>query len=289
MGQPLQKPTASGNELEPASGRASGDSPRAGSPDHETIELVTVGRTERGAPVLLVLAPLSPPRPSAGASGSSAGGAVADPTHTGIPYATPDPEGIRGAISSLCATLLDRYRIIAPCAALPEVDQVERYTARLSASLEQGGVKRLTLLGTGAGASVAQALGVALPGIVRRVLLVDPTARITPSLGTRIIDRLERFLPTGLPLRSLGNQFDSRPQLHRLRCPVLILVSMRATLFEQSQARVIARRAPNARLQRMSTALLDASGRLSSELLELLEQFNLTPAKRSQKPVGNEE
>ena len=257
MGQALEKSSAeSVAPSEKATETPAGNA-------HE-MELITLGRMERGAPVLLVL--------TSARSGSQA-----------------DGMSRRDAIASLWAPLLDRYRVIAPGAPLPEVNAVDEYTKRLTAALEAAGVKRLTLLGTGPGASVAQALGVALPGIVRRVLLVDPTARITPTFATRIIDRLERFFPTGLPLRTLGDEFDSMPTLHRLRCPVLILLSTHATYFEQSQARIIARRAPNARLQKMRTSLFDNEGRFGSELLDSLETFNTTPAKRSQKPVGSEE
>lgn len=215
--------------------------------------LITAGRTERGAPVLFVL-----------------GSGITD----------------RPALGRCFERLLDRYRIVAPIKPLPHVEHVPEYTADLARALDDAGVKRLTLIGVSGGGSVAQALAVELPGIVRRVLLVDPTARITPSLSTRIIDRVERFLPTGLPLRSLTAAFDSRPLLHRLRCPVLVLVSPSAGLFEQSQARLIARRAPNARLRHLTEALYDDEGHVSGELAGMLEEFNLTPAKRSQKPLS---
>lgn len=213
------------------------------------------GRSDRHSPILLCI------------------GTPGDPAHDGAPS----------------AALSAEFKVLSLTSPLPSMEQVVEYAEALERELKQLGVKRTTLLGAGAGASVAQALAVFHPTIVRRVILVDPTARLSPSLGMRIIDRIEHFLPFGLPLRKLNHAFDSRPFLHRLRCPTLILSTPNAGLFHRQQAAYLAKKIPNARLRELTSAAVSANRQWGDALSAEIKTWSDTPAKRSQKPLSNEE
>ncbi len=214
------------------------------------------GRNDKHSPILLCI------------------GTPGDAAHDGLPS----------------EALNQEFRVISLTSPLPSMDRVTEHASAVEAELKQLGVKRATLLGAGAGASVAQALAVFHPTVVRRLILVDPTARLSPSLGMRIIDRIEHFLPFGLPLRKLNNAFDSRPFLHRLRCPTLILITPQAGLFHRQQSNYLAAKIPNARLRELTnSAVLPANRQWSEALSAEIKSWSETPAKRSQKPLNNEE
>lgn len=219
------------------------------------ITFATEGRSDRHSPILLCI------------------GTPGDTAHDGTPS----------------AALATEFKVLSLTSPLPTMEQVVEYADAVERELKQLGVKRTTLLGAGAGASVAQALAVFHPTIVRRVILVDPTARLSPSLGMRIIDRIEHFLPFGLPLRKLSSAFDSRPFLHRLRCPTLILSTPNSGLFLRQQAAYLAKKIPNARLRELTSSAVDARRHWSDPLSAEIKLWSDTPAKRSQKPLSNEE
>ena len=222
----------------------------------QQITFSVAGRTDRHSPVLLCI------------------GTPGDPLHDGLPS-----EQLSG-----------EFRVITLTSPLPAVERVVEYSTAVESELKQLGVKRATLLGAGAGASVVQALAVFHASSVRRVILVDPTARLSPGLGMRIIDRIEHFLPFGLPLRKLNDAFDSRPFLHRLRCPTLILSTPSAGLFHRQQASYLAKKIPNARWRELpSQAVALTSKQWSDALSSEIKAWSDTPAKRSQKPLINED
>ena len=219
------------------------------------VSFADEGRNDRHSPILLCI------------------GTPGDAAHDGTPS----------------ATLAAEFRVLSLTSPLPSMEQVVEYADAVERELKQLGVKRATLLGAGAGASVVQALAVFHPTVVRRVILVDPTARLSPSLGMRIIDRIEHFLPFGLPLRKLNSAFDSRPFLHRLRCPTLILSTPNAGLFHRQQAAYLAKKIPNARLRELTSAAVNPYRHWGEALAAEIKIWSDTPAKRSQKPLSNDE
>ncbi|MCB0325369.1 MAG: hypothetical protein KDD69_17420 [Bdellovibrionales bacterium] len=164
----------------------------------------------------------------------------------------------------------------------PSGESVEAYARELEQCLVSEGVKWVTAFGIGSGASAAQALTIQSARMVRRVVLLDATTRFEPGLVQRAIDRLERFFPLGLPLRRLTKQYDSRPMLHRIHCPALVLLSPTQGGFIEEQGRNIAQRIPNAWFRRLREPAI-RGGKLGAELHELLSEFLEVPVKRPQK------
>jgi hypothetical protein len=97
-----------------------------------------------------------------------------------------------------------------------------------------------------------------------------------------MIDRIEALLPLGLPLRNASNAFDARAFLHRIHCPVLVLVSAGAGEFVREQSRVIAKRVPNAWLRQLEGEAL-VGDVLTAEAEQCVESFFEVPTKRPQK------
>lgn len=183
---------------------------------------------------------------------------------------------------ALAEPLRDEFTVFVLTSAPPSVDKVLPYVDTFSRALAAHKIKRATLFGLGAGSAVAQAVAVMYPKVIRRLVLLNPTARMAPGLFTRIIDRVESFLPLGLPLRPLSDDFDSRPMLHRIRCPVLILVSGIEGEFVRNQGKYIAEKIPNSWLQEIADAGIGPRHELSDELSRYLVDFLQVPPKRPQ-------
>lgn len=169
----------------------------------------------------------------------------------------------------------------------PDMFHVDEFTNSLAAVCEVEKLKRLSLLGLGVGAALVQAFAIENQRLVRRVVLVNGTTRLAPSHITRLIDLIERRLPLGLPLRPLSRAFDSRPQLHRLRCPVLVVLSPDASAFERTQAEILSQTIPNCWLEVLRDRFDHHSEILSTELEKLLEEFGGVATKKPQKNLAN--
>lgn len=183
----------------------------------------------------------------------------------------------------LAKSFRTEVRIVAVSGRMPEMLEVEPYTEDLFLLLEEQKIKRLSLFGLGYGGALAQAMAIATPKLVRRVVLVNSATRVHPSEMDLWIDRIERFLPLGLPLRALSKAFDSRPALHRVRCPVLIINSRESTQFERSQAGLLTAKIPNAWYESLDGHAVDAAGQIHPLLRDRILQFLDVPAKRPQK------
>lgn len=181
------------------------------------------------------------------------------------------------------AAFESRFRVALLRSPLPDMTHVISSAARIESSLEGVGTKRTTVVGIGAGAPLAQALAALSPEVVRRLILVNPTARVSPTFLVRCVDRIEMFLPLGLPLRPLGQSFDSRPLLHRIRCPALVLTTPSASRYVSDQASFIAAKIPNARREELREEPWDHSGAIGTELASRLLTFLQVPAKKPQK------
>lgn len=169
---------------------------------------------------------------------------------------------------------------------LPPDNNVLEFAQILSQQAAQLGVKRATLFGIGPGASVAQALAMQDSKLVRRLVLLNPTTRLLPSMFSKFIDKLERFLPLGLPLRPLSASFDSRPFLHRIDCPSLILSSPDAGHYIISEANFISNKLPNAWHVQLKHSPFTSDNSCSDELENLLKTFLNVPVKRPQKRLA---
>jgi pimeloyl-ACP methyl ester carboxylesterase len=195
-----------------------------------------------------------------------------------LPGSSLAPERARGAVGALAK----QFRTFVAAGELPSLESVPECVAELSGKVEALRLKRLTLVGVGAGGAISQALAVRAAKVLRRLILIDPTVRLSPGFGTRMIDRIEALLPLGLPLRNASNAFDARAFLHRIHCPVLVLVSAGAGEFVREQSRVIAKRVPNAWLRQLEGEAL-VGDVLTAEAEQCVESFFEVPTKRPQK------
>ena len=162
---------------------------------------------------------------------------------------------------------------------LPKASELEVFGSRVVAGLREIGVLRATLMGIGEGGSLAQAMALANKKLVRRLVLINATCRVNPSMGSKIIDYLETLLPFGLPLRSLGKDYDSRPFAHRIDCPVLVLTTSSASTYEVHQSEFLSARLPNAWV-----ASTNGAGEvLSPEVIKTIGDFAAVPARVPQK------
>lgn len=167
---------------------------------------------------------------------------------------------------------------------LPGEDRVVEFTEALLDELEASRTKRVVGFGVGRGGSVVQELAIRTPRLVRHVILLNSTTRLAPNRLSRAIDKLERLSPFGLPLRRLSRSYDSRPSLHRLRCPLLVLTEPDASLFVRAQTREILSHAPNAWHYALTAASIDPQSNIvSEELAEIVRNFLEVPTKRPQK------
>lgn len=160
----------------------------------------------------------------------------------------------------------------------------ETLSTELSKKLGELSVRQASIVGMGAGATLAQNLALNQPKVVRALAIVDASSRPHPSRWERLVDWIEEHLPFGLPLR-LGTQgFNVKAYLHRLRCPVLVIATGRASSFLRDEVQATALRAPTAWRVMLS-------GPIDSQIVELsdtLLSFQDTPAKCPQKNSGRD-
>ena len=155
----------------------------------------------------------------------------------------------------------------------------ETLSEALSGKLAELNVRQASLVGMGAGATLAQNIALNQPKVVRTLAIVDASSRPHPTRWERMVDWVEEHLPFGLPLRLGSTGFNVKAYLHRLRCPVLVIATGKANSFIREEVMSVALRAPTA-----WRVLL--SGPLESQVMELSETlltFQDTPAKCPQK------
>lgn len=163
----------------------------------------------------------------------------------------------------------------------PSNNRVTAFANSLREHCKTKHLKRITVLGHGVGASIAMAFTCAAERLVRRLVVLDACTRIAPSYLTRLIDRLESRLPIGLPLRTISDSYDARPQLHRIHCPTLILTSTSADNFTLEQSKLIELRTPNSWRTQLQQELHNGN----RELVEAVSDFVKIPVKRPQKAM----
>lgn len=124
---------------------------------------------------------------------------------------------------------------------------------------------------------IAQALCLRRPRLVRTLVFVDGATRAHPSSFVRLLDRVEKFLPLGLPFRSDFPGFDGKPFLQRIRCPVLVALSAGASPYRKEQAKLLVEGMPTSFLKNLSEQEPGA------DLVAAVEEFQNIPAKCPQK------
>lgn len=157
--------------------------------------------------------------------------------------------------------------------------------------IEKLGLKRISLIGIQEAGSLASImLAEKYPKLVRRLILLDPNVRKEPSMLCFILDKLESFLPCGLPLRnSKDNQIDLRGHIHRINCPSLVLSSKSASFFSKKSIRFLKKRLPNSWCLEFKEEMLQEDSTLCQKAEELIFSFLKTPSKRPQKILSEDE
>ena len=150
-------------------------------------------------------------------------------------------------------------------------------SAELQNFLLQKSLRQASFVAFAAASSLVMHMALCDLKQVRSLTLIDACTRPHPTLAQRFIDRVESFLPLGLPLRSKDKGFDAKAFLQRLRCPILVLVSSNAGLYARSQAEIFKKGLPTA------WSLELGSANQSQELKELILDFQKVPAKCPQK------
>lgn len=201
----------------------------------------------------------------------------------GRPFILLYESGIYQALAErLCNALATRTRSI-----LIETDEINdrvwsTLTERLGAVLGELGLRQASFVTFGAAGTILQCLALADMRAVRTAILIDASTRPHPGWFLRILDRIERFMPMGLPFRSTDKGFDGRSALQRMRFPTLVVNSPLATPYLKSQGSVLLNGLPTAWYGEL------VPGDYVNELTALAMNFEQVPAKRPQKSVrGN--
>lgn len=153
----------------------------------------------------------------------------------------------------------------------------ETLTESLIELLARLSIRHASFISFGACGALVQALALRAPRSVRTIVFIDASTRAHPTSLSRLVDRLERWLPLGLPLRLSQQGFDAKPFLQRIRCPVLVVSSALATPYERKEALVLEAALPTAWRVTLS------AGNASEELAQLVDEFHDVPAKCPQK------
>jgi pimeloyl-ACP methyl ester carboxylesterase len=169
--------------------------------------------------------------------------------------------------------------VVIACAPVTN-DTWESLSDAVSRELQQLGVRQASLLGFGAGATLAQNIALADPKFIRSLVVIDASARPHPTRWERIVDAIEERLPFGLPLRLGDRGFNVKAYLHRFRCPLLVVVTHRASSFVRQELKSLAGLAPTAWLVDFSS--LQGAPEIES-LSDTVEAFQDTPVKCPQK------
>lgn len=165
---------------------------------------------------------------------------------------------------------------------LPRLDDVACHdlTAELISFMDEHSIRQASFIGFGEAGAVVQNLAVAHQKRVRRIILVDSPTRPNLSFVEKILNRLEKALPLGLPFRSGKATFDSRSFLQRIRCPSLVLITGSASDYIKAQGDILRNSLATAWFKDLTLL------KIEQELPVLLQEFYLIPAKRPQKNRG---
>lgn len=132
--------------------------------------------------------------------------------------------------------------------------------------------------GCGDAATLIMHLALHDPRRVRLMVLIDATTRPHPSSFERALASLESHLPMGLPFKSKEVGFDARSYLQRIRCPVLVLTTSKATSYHIEEARILADTLPTAWYLQIESGAEDS-------IAGIVQEFQAVPARCPQKNI----
>lgn len=189
-------------------------------------------------------------------------------------------ERYRDFAAHLAESLAARTRVILVQTALLDDHNWRDISTDVIELLKTLALRQVSFVGLGPASTVVQNIVLQEPKLVRMVSLVDASCRPHSTVWSKIIHRLEKSLPLGLPLRSRSDGFDSSPFLQRIRCPALIVLSSFADTFLERQSDLLSSRIPTSWMVRLSST--DQARELSALVLE----FEQVPVKCPQKNLA---
>ncbi len=191
-----------------------------------------------------------------------------------------DDIGYLPLAQALVARLKERARAVLVGSAPITNDTWESLSESLAELMAQLGMRQASVIGFGAGATLAQNLALDQPKLVRTLAVIDSSTRPHPSRWERFIDRIEERLPFGLPLRLGTKGFNIKSYVHRLRCPLLVVGTRKASSFIKGELKSLASLAPTA----WEVVIADESPEREAEsLTSTILAFQDVPAKCPQK------
>jgi hypothetical protein len=113
---------------------------------------------------------------------------------------------------------------------------------------------------------------------VRSLLLIEPICSPHPTLKDRLINKIEEFLPLGLPLRTLTKGFHAPSFLHRVRCPTAVVIRKRCSNYVKQQGSFIVKSVPTALLYETDSIELK-----DIDVTHFLDQLSVIQARCPQK------
>ncbi|RIL12379.1 MAG: hypothetical protein DCC75_00540 [Proteobacteria bacterium] len=161
-------------------------------------------------------------------------------------------------------------------------DNWQILTSLLLEGLRNQSLRQASFLGFGPACSLIQNLALRELKLVRTLIFVDALTRPHPGRLTRFLDRIESWLPLGLPLRSDFMGFDSKPFLQRLRCPCLVVTSFHAGELHRVGAQRMLQMLPTA----WGTELSAGQESEAKQLARLVLEFYAIPARCPQKSAA---
>jgi pimeloyl-ACP methyl ester carboxylesterase len=182
---------------------------------------------------------------------------------------------------AVARAIADRARVVVIQSASVSGDSWRGLADDFAAELAELKIRQGSFVGLAAGATLVQNLALDNPKIVRTLVVVDASLRAHPSRFERMLDAVESRLPFGLPLRLGSKSFNIRAYAHRLRCPLLLVSTQRASSFISKELHDLGLVAPTAWFVEIAAA----AGRdeEAGELADLVLTFHDTPAKCPQK------
>ncbi len=172
---------------------------------------------------------------------------------------------------------VDDSRII--LVSLPEIDELgcNALTENLLTFLDQQSIRQASLIGFGEAGAVVQNFAIAHQKRVRRILLVDSPTRPHVRWIEKVLNKIEKALPLGLPFRATGAAFDARAFLQRIRCPSMVVITEAASEHVKAEAKILSDSMATAWFKKLTLH------KEKEEFVSIIKEFYSVPAKRPQK------
>lgn len=146
--------------------------------------------------------------------------------------------------------------------------------------LSQQGIRQASFISFAAASALVLNLSLLELKLIRSIVVIDAGTRPHPTWFDRFTDKIENILPLGLPLRSFSTGFDAKSFLQRIRCPILAVITKKASHFIKSQAHVLRDNLPTCWVQELS---IDEE---VNHLNRLVSEFQKVAAKCPQKKAA---